>query len=82
MMLADAMLKWIIGLLCVVVIVVGLAFALGCHLGRFSGHEIDCPECGGAGVVEYDGSIPILPKGVYVCPMCGGSKKLVLEPAK
>lgn len=38
--------------------------------------EIKCDECGGDGIVEYDGSNPLLPQGRYQCPMCGGLGKL------
>jgi hypothetical protein len=38
--------------------------------------EVKCDECGGDGIVEYDGSNPLLPQGRYQCPMCGGRGKL------
>ncbi len=74
-----------IGCLAMIVVILLCAFGLGGYWIGLS-HEtpvvIDCQECNGTGQVEYDGLTPGLPKGVYVCPMCGGSKKLTLEHVK
>lgn len=82
MMLAESLWNWFVGLCCVAVVIGGLAFAIGYKIGGYHRVECDCQECSGTGKVEYDGSIPGLPKGVYVCPMCKGGGKLELEPVK
>lgn len=40
---------------------------------------VNCSECKGTGKVTYDGSKPGLPKGTFICPICGGEGKLLLE---